>query len=94
MGQVKGFNDIIADYLKQRAEEDTLFAPKFANPNKSIDECCRYILGEARKRGTAVAMSDSEVFGLAVHYYDEKDIKIEKVSAGCSVSSSQKVKLT
>ena len=28
MGQVKGFNDIIADYLKQRAEEDTLFAPK------------------------------------------------------------------
>lgn len=52
MGQVKGFNDIIADYLKQRAEEDTLFAPKFANPNKSIDECCRYILGEARKRGT------------------------------------------
>lgn len=28
------------------------------------------------------------------HYYDEKDIKIEKVSAGCSVSSSQKVKLT
>ena len=94
MGQVKGFNDIIADYLKQRAEEDTLFAPKFANPNKSIDECCRYILGAARKRGTAVAMSDSEVFGLAVHYYDEKDIKIEKVSAGCSVSSSQKVKLT
>ena len=57
MGQVKGFNDIIADYLKQRAEEDTLFAPKFANPNKSIDECCRYILGEARKRGTAVAMT-------------------------------------
>ena len=94
MRQVKSFNDIIADYLKQRAEEDTLFAPKFANPNKSIDECCRYILGEARKRGTAVAMSDSEVFGLAVHYYDEKDIKIEKVSAGCSVSSSQKVKLT
>ena len=94
MRQVKSFNDIIADYLKQRAEEDTLFAPKFANPNKSIDECCRYILGEAHKRGTAVAMSDSEVFGLAVHYYDEKDIKIEKVSAGCSVSSSQKVKLT
>ena len=94
MGQVKGFNDIIADYLKQRAEEDTLFAPKFANPNKSIDECCRYILGEARKRGTAVAMSDSEVFGMAVHYYDEENIKIEKVSACCSVSSSRKVKLT
>ena len=71
MGQVKGFNDIIADYLKQRAEEDTLFAPKFANPNKSIDECCRYILGEALKLVTAVSISDSEVFSMAVHYYDE-----------------------
>ena len=40
MGQVKGFNDIIADYLKQRAEEDTLFAPKFANPNKSLFKFC------------------------------------------------------
>lgn len=28
------------------------------------------------------------------HYYDEEDIKIEKVSAGCSVSSPRKVKLT
>ena len=37
-------------------------------------------------------MSDSEVFGMAVHYYDEENIKIEKVSAGCSISSSQKSK--
>ena len=75
--------------------EDPLFAPKFTNPNKSIDECCRYIMGEARKRGTSVVMSDAEVFGMAVHYYDEENIKIEKVSAGCSVSSSShKVELS
>lgn len=60
-----------------------------------MDECCRYILGEARKRGTTVAMSDAEVFGMAVHYYDEEDIKVEKESSGCSVSSSSyKVELT
>ena len=94
MEQVKSFNNIIADYLNQRATEDPLFAPKFANPKKSVDECCRYILGEARKRGTTVAMSDAEVFGMAVHYYDEENIKIEKVSAGCSISSNQKVELT
>ena len=74
--------------------EDPLFAPKFTNPNKSIDECCRYIMGEARKRGTSVVMSDAEVFGMAVHYYDEENIKIKKVSAGCSVSSSHKVELS
>lgn len=94
MEQVKSFNNIIADYSNQRATEDPLFAPKFANPKKSVDECCRYILGEARKRGTTVAMSDAEVFGMAVHYYDEENIKIEKVSSGCSISSNQKVELT
>ncbi len=91
---MKEFKETIQKYLQERAVEDPLFAPKFANPNKSIDECCRYIMGEARKRGTAVAMSDSEVFGMAVHYYDEENIKVEKVSAGCSVSSSRKVELT
>lgn len=28
------------------------------------------------------------------HYYDEENIKIEKVSAGCFVSSSHKVELS
>ena len=91
---MKEFKDTIQKYLQERAVEDPLFAPKFTNPNKSIDECCRYILGEARKRGTAVAMSDAEVFGMAVHYYDGENIKIEKVSAGCFVSSSHKVELS
>lgn len=84
--RTKSFNEVIADYLKQRAAEDTLFAPKFTNPKKSVDECCRYILGEARKRGNEVVMDDNEVYGLAVHYYDEDDIKVSGVS-NCKVSS-------
>ena len=92
---MKEFKDTIQKYLDQRVAEDPLFAPKFENPKKNIDECCRYILGEARKRGTSVVMSDAEVFGMAVHYYDEEDIKVEKESSGCSVSSSSyKVELT
>ena len=87
---MKEFKDTIQKYLDQRVAEDPLFAPKFENPKKNIDECCRYILGEARKRGTSVVMSDAEVFGMAVHYYDEENIKIEKVSSGCSISSNQK----
>lgn len=91
---MKDFKDTIQKYLQERVVEDPLFAPKFANPQKSVDECCRYILGEARKKGNSVVMSDAEVFGLAVHYYDEENIKVEEVSAGCSVSSSPKVELT
>lgn len=88
--RTKSFNEVIADYLKQRAAEDTLFAPKFTNPKKSIDECCRYILGEARKHGNEVVMADDEVFGLAIHYYDEENIKIN-VSGGHRVSNTRPV---
>lgn len=91
---MKEFKDTIQKYLQERAAEDLLFAPRLANPKKSIDECCRYILGEARKRGTSVVMSDTEVFGMAVHYYDEENIEAGKVPVGSSVSSSHKVELT
>ena len=44
-------------------------------------------MGEAKKRGNAVAMTDDEVFGLAVHYYDEDNIKVNKVSGSYKVSA-------
>lgn len=91
----KAFKDTIKSYLDERAKTDELFAAKYANSKKNINECCDYIIGEAKKRGNAVAMSDNEVFGLAVHYYDEDDIKINKLPAGCRPSAtSAKVELT
>ena len=71
----------IKTYLDSRAATDPLFAAKYANPNKSIEECCKYITGEAyarAKNGISV-ISDEEVYGMAVHYYDEEDIHIRKV---------------
>lgn len=88
MANNNSFNEAIKAYLDKRAVEDPLFAPKYANPKKSIDECCSYILGEARKRGNAVAISDEEVFGMVVHYYDEEDIKINKLPANSRASVS------
>jgi hypothetical protein len=38
----------IKAYLERRAAEDVQFAESYAKPGKSIDECYRYILGEAR----------------------------------------------
>lgn len=73
----KTVKDIVREYLDRRATDDAQFAVSYAKPKKSIDECWRYILGEARRRGSAVCMSDEEVFGLAVHYYDEDDIKVQ-----------------
>ena len=75
----QSFKQVIQSYLDQRAKRDSLFATSFAKQSKNIDECCNYIIGEAKKRGdNAVFMSDDEVFGLAVHYYDEDNIKVSK----------------
>lgn len=88
----------IKDYLDIRAKNDTQFAVSYAKPNKSIKECYNYILGEARKRGNAVCMTDEEVFGLAVHYYDEDDIKVKtdysRQVKATTIKPEAKVKLT
>lgn len=83
----------IKAYLDNRAANDQQFAVAYAKINKSIDQCFDYIMGEASKRGRAVCMTDDEVFGLAVHYYDEDDIKITEVPHG-RVEHTAPVRLT
>lgn len=98
MSKQNPLKEAIQSYLDERAKVDELFAVAYKKKNKSIDECCTYIMGEAKKRGNAVCMSDDEVFGLAVHYYDEDNIKINKlpanVKASASVPETKPVKLT
>lgn len=97
MGKVnQSFKMAIQSYLEKRAKEDSLFAASYAKENKSIDECCDYITGEAIMRGgNVVPISDDEVFGMAIHYYDEDNIKINKISTGCRTSvQSSNVELT
>ena len=69
-----GFKAVIKAYLDDRASNDELFAVTYAKPNKSLDECCNYILQEVHKSGQN-GFADEEIFGMAVHYYDEDDIK-------------------
>ena len=73
------FENAIKEYLDARAKEDVKFAEKYSNGKKSIEECCRFILGEMRKKAKSgmYGATDAEVFGLAVHYYDEEGIKVE-----------------
>lgn len=67
-------------YLDNRAKTDSLFAETYKKANKSIKECCKYIYSQAKKLakgGNAVGVDDATVYGWAVHYYDEDNIKIE-----------------
>lgn len=76
------FENTIKNYLDGRAKEDSLFAEAYKKANKSIKECCKYIYSQARKlaKGSnSVGIDDAIVYGWAVHYYDEDDIKVDKV---------------
>lgn len=88
----------IKAHLDNRAATDEQFAITYAKTNKSINECYNYILNEAKSRGNAICMTDEEVFGLAVHYYDEDDIKVSRAPAHRAVvstsTSTPKPKLT
>ena len=74
----KGLNEFektIKAYLDNRASSDELFAKSYAKEGKSIQECCRYIIAEVRKSGR-LGFADDEIYGIAVHYYDEDDLGI------------------
>ena len=76
------FETTIQAYLENRAKTDSLFAETYRKANKSIEECIKYIYSKARKlakEGNAVGVDDATVYGWAVHYYDEDDIKVKDV---------------
>ncbi len=69
------FKQTIQAYLEQRAANDELFAPVYANPDKNIDDCITYILNTVKESGCN-GFADEEIYSIAMHYYDEPDIKI------------------
>lgn len=68
------FKTTIQNHLNGLAEKDPLFAETLKKENKSIDGCCTYILNQVKASGCN-GFDDSEIFGMAVHYYDEDDVK-------------------
>ena len=86
------FKAAIQNYLEYRAMTDDLFAPRYANPAKNIDDCITYILNEVQKSGMN-GFDDDESYSMAMHYYDEDDIEIGK-PISCKVMVNHHVELT
>ena len=93
MNGTKAFQDTIAQYLMKRAENDPLVAVKLANPSKTMEQCCAYIIGEVKKSGCS-GFTDDEIFGWAMHYWDEPEIEIGNTPANCKVVVNHVVELT
>ena len=80
----ESFKNIIQQHLEQRAAADTLFAVTFAKEGKNIDDCVTYILNTVQKSGIN-GFADDEIFGMAVHYYDEDNIEVGKPATNSRV---------
>lgn len=87
------FKNAIQNYLEQRAQTDALFEWAYTTKeNKSIDDCCIYILNQV-KESSCNGFADDEIFGMAVHYWDEDNIDIGK-PISCQIAVNHIVELT
>ncbi len=92
MKSSKEFKKIIQDKLQEIATGDELFAQSLKKENKNINDCINYILNSVKKSGIC-AFSDDEIFGMAMHYYDEDDVKGGK-SVMCKIVTNHSVELS
>jgi hypothetical protein len=86
------FKQTIQAYLEQRAAGDSLFAEVYSNPAKNIDDCVTYILNTVKASGCN-GFADEEIYSMAIHYYDEPDIEVGKMS-DCQVVVNHTIVLT
>lgn len=78
----------IAQYLLTRED----IQENLEKESKSLKSMFDYICNEAKKKAKdgCAYLTDDEVFFMAVHYYDEDDIKIDQVSNAVVKTQSTK----
>lgn len=89
----RAFSETIKAYLEKRAESDALFAIRFANPSKSMEDCVTYIINQVQKSGCN-GFADDEIFGMAMHFWEENEIEVGKPLTNCQVVVNHTVELT
>ena len=86
------FEETIKAFLDKKAEEDIRFSINYGKEGKSIEECCKYIIGEVKKTGRE-GFADAEIYGMAIHYYDEDSLQVEEPGE-CRVVVNKEIQLT
>ena len=95
----QAYKTAIIGYLRERCKTDTYLAEACKKENKSLDDCIKYIVEQARKKAenNVAVILDAEVFEWAVHYILEDSLnceseKAEEKTAEKSVESPEKEK--
>lgn len=75
MKATENFTKVISAYIEREKEADELFAKCVEEqPKKTIEGCVNYILKEVKNSGIA-GWTDEEIFGMAKHFFDERELK-------------------
>ena len=86
------FKKAIKAYLDERAESDALFAASYAKEGKNLDDCITYIINQVKASGCC-GWERNEIFGLAVHFFDQDDIEVgERID--CTIVVPNHIELT
>lgn len=86
------FKETIKNYLDTKAKNDELFRAKYESHNRPIENVVTYILNQVQKSGCH-GFHDDEIFGMAVHFYEEQITDIGK-SMNCNVVVNHHIELT
>lgn len=71
------FKQVIEEYVNNFASTNASFAEKLSNESKNIDDCITYILNKVKASGCN-GFADDEIFGMAIHYYEEQNVEVGK----------------
>ena len=75
MKATNNFMKAIEAFIEREKQTDELFAKCVEEqPKKTPQGCVNYILKEVKKSGVA-GWTDEEIYGMAKHFYDEKELK-------------------
>lgn len=92
MKSTERFKNVIQKYLDNLATTNAQFTELFKKPNKNIDDCITYILNKVKASGCN-GFAPNEIYGMAVHYYDEDTIVVgNKIE--CEVVINEPIVLT
>lgn len=94
---IKQFTEQIKAMIEEECKTDTDLKALTEKPNKSYEECAKYIIGEAyntcknNKQGNMgywCGVDNAPLINLVVHYYTEDDIKINELPSNVSVKAT------
>lgn len=92
MKTTEHFKKAIKTHLDKRAVLDSLFAERYADPDKNLDDCITYILNTVKESGCN-GFADEEIYSMAIHYYTEENINVGS-PMNCNVVVNHAVELT